>query len=166
MFSKGNLYERKRLIDRIKPGETVIDMFAGIGYFSLGIAKFSEAKKIISIEKNPAAFSYLKENIALNKIKNIEPILGDCRTTISAEKADRVIMGYFPGTKKFLPFAVNMVKRNGIIHYHNIYKESELWKKPISEIRKYMPDFTILEKRKVKSVAPRKWHVVLDVRVN
>ena len=56
MFSKGNLFERQRLISQIKPNEYIIDMFAGIGYFSLGLAKFSKAKRVISIEKNPVSF--------------------------------------------------------------------------------------------------------------
>ena len=60
MFSKGNLSERKRLTGKISKDEIIIDMFSGIGYFSLGIAKNTEAKKIYAIEKNPIAFKYLK----------------------------------------------------------------------------------------------------------
>ncbi|MFH0832455.1 MAG: class I SAM-dependent methyltransferase family protein [Candidatus Aenigmatarchaeota archaeon] len=162
MFSKGNLFERQRLISQVKENEVVVDMFAGIGYFSLSVAK--KAKEVYAIEKNKVAFRYLKENISLNKAGNIHPILGDNRRIAEklAGKADRVIMGYFPGTEKFLPYALMMLKKNGIIHYHNIYKESELWKKPINEIKKI--GAIILEKRKVKSYAPRVWHVVLDVK--
>ncbi|MCX6818913.1 MAG: class I SAM-dependent methyltransferase family protein [Candidatus Aenigmarchaeota archaeon] len=170
MFSKGNLNERQRLITKIKPGEIIIDMFAGIGYFSLGLAKFSKAKKIYAIEKNPVAFNYLKENIKLNKIKNIEPILGDNReiTEKLKEKADRIIMGYFPKTEQFLPFALMILKKKGIIHFHNTYKENELWQKPINEIKIACHGFTykILEKKKVKSIAPRTWHVVLDIEIH
>jgi tRNA wybutosine-synthesizing protein 2 len=169
MFSKGNLNERQRLIVRVKPDEIIIDMFAGIGYFSLCLAKHSKAKKIIAIEKNPIAFNYLKENIKLNRIKNIEPILGDNRKIAKklVGKADRIIMGYFPNTDKFLPYALMMLKKKGIIHLHNIYKENEIWQKPIREIKRACHGFNykILEKKKVKSIAPRTWHVVLDIEI-
>lgn len=171
MFSKGNLFERQRLIKKIKERETIIDMFAGIGYFSLGLAKFSKARRIISIEKNRIAFNYLKENIKLNNIKKIKPMRGDCRRLAKdlKGKADRVIMGYLINTEKYLPFALTMLKKKGIIHFHNIYKEEHLWEKPVQEISNLVECFgyryRIIEKRKVKSYAPRVWHVVIDVEI-
>lgn len=168
MFSKGNLNERSRLVKQIQNNETIIDMFAGIGYFSLGIAKNNQHKnlKIYAIEKNPTAFKYLKENIHLNKIKNIIPIKADCRIFHTKEKADRIIMGYFPNTENFLPTALSLLKNKGIIHFHNIYKENELWNKPKDDISKHINNFQILSKHKVKSIAPKIYHVVLDIEVS
>lgn len=163
MFSKGNLFERQRLIDQIKAGETVVDMFAGIGYFSLGLAK--KAKKVIAIEKNPIAFRYLNENIRLNRINNIEPILGDNRVLSMAGVADRVVMGYFPDTEQFLLLAVKMLKNKGVIHFHNTYSTHELWKKPIEHLDNLRINYRILSKKKVKSVAPNTYHVVIDITV-
>jgi len=159
MFSKGNLYERQRLLKQVGK-EIVVDMFAGIGYFSLGIARQA---KVYAIEKNPVAFRYLKENIRINKINNIIPILGDCRK-VKIEKADRVIMGYLSKTEKFLPAALRFIDK-GIIHYHNVYKSNELWDKPLKDIEKACKSrqYKILYKRKVKSVAPRTFHVVIDI---
>jgi tRNA wybutosine-synthesizing protein 2 len=170
MFSKGNLNERKRLIEKVKENETIIDMFAGIGYFSLGLAKFSKVKKIYAIEKNPVAFNYLKENIKLNKINSIEPILGDCRKLkLENVIVDRIIMGYFPHTEKFLPYALKLSKSGTTIHFHNIYRKDELWKKPINDIEKNCKKFgykyKILKKKKVKSFAPNVFHVVVDFEV-
>ncbi len=164
MFSKGNLFERQRLLDQIKNGETVVDMFAGIGYFSLGVAK--KAKKVYAIEKNPAAFSYLKKNIRLNKINNIVAINADCRKVQIDGKADRVLLGYFPGTEKFLTHALSLIEK-GVIHYHNVYREDELWQKPIKDIESAMGErkYKILYKKKVKSTAPRTYHVVIDIEV-
>ncbi len=167
MFSKGNLSERKRLVGKVGHGEVIVDMFAGIGYFSLNLAKFTRAKKIYSIEKNKIAFGYLKENIRLNKIKTIEPIYGDCRKVDLPEKADRVIMGYFPETDKFLPAAFGFLKNTGIIHYHNIFSKKELWSKPLKILEKSARKNgfkleKILEKKIVKDYAPNIYHVVVD----
>jgi len=164
MFSKGNLAERKRLIKQVKKNEVIVDMFAGIGYFSLGIAKFTKAKRIISIDKNRNAIKFLKENIKLNKIKNIDPILGD-NMKIKIINVDRILMGYFPKTERFLPHALKMTKKGTIIHFHNTYRKNELWKKPIHDIKKACENCKILSKRKVKSTAPNVYHVVIDFLV-
>ncbi|HLC67512.1 MAG TPA: class I SAM-dependent methyltransferase family protein [archaeon] len=170
MFSKGNLTERKRLLTQVKANETVIDMFAGIGYFSLPIAKFTGAK-VISIEKNPTSYNFLVENVALNKLNNVTAIQGDCKIAARGlgGRADRVIMGYFPGTEEFLPAAMFMAKTGCMIHYHNIYFEKDLWKKPLEELESVAKamnkKYEVVAKKKVKSVGPRKWHVVIDFRV-
>ena len=167
MFSKGNLNERQRLIGMIRPGETVVDMFAGIGYFTLGIAKSSKAAKVVAIEKNRAAFHYLKENLRLNKIDGVKTRCGDCRKIRLQEKADRIVMGYFPGTEKFLKYAFSLLKESGVIHYHNLYHETDLWKKPLKEVedaaRKSRYKIAgIMGRNIVKSYAPGMWHVCLD----
>ncbi len=163
MFSKGNLFERKRIISQVKPNEIIADMFAGIGYFSLGIAR--KAEKIYTIEKNKTAYKYLKENITLNKIKNIIPILADNRKVKLENVADRIIMGYFPNTSRFLPAALKIAKKKCIIHFHNSYRESELREKPLQDL-KVLGDFRILDKKIVKSIGPRRYHVVIDVEIN
>ncbi|MBI4170887.1 MAG: class I SAM-dependent methyltransferase family protein [Candidatus Aenigmarchaeota archaeon] len=171
MFSKGNLNERKRLIEEIRQGETIVDMFAGIGYFSLGVAKFSNAKNVIAIEKNTKAYNALIENIQLNKLHNISAILGDCRIAAKSmpNSADRVIMGYFPQTENFLPAAIFMLKPKGTINFHNTYNKRELWKKPIQDVEEICKrmecSFKIANKKKVKSYAPNVWHVVMDLEI-
>lgn len=171
MFSKGNLSERKRLLNQVKDGEIIVDMFAGIGYFSLPIAKFTKAKEMIALEKNPVAYNFLTDNIALNKITNLIAIQGDCITAARSfpAKADRILMGYFPGTEQFLPAAIWMAKPGCIVHFHNIYAEKELWKTPLDQIeaasKALNREYEILVKKKVKSYSPKKWHVVVDFKI-
>ena len=167
MWSKGNHRERIRLIDQVKRGEVIVDMFAGIGYFSIPLAKHTKAKKIYAVELNPVAFSYLLDNIKLNKIKKIKPINADSMTVEIPEKADRVLMGLLPSAKEFLPKALELVKPGGIIHYHGIDKApaENLWKDVEEACRKKKVKPTLLKKTRVKSWAPRKWHWVLDVKV-
>jgi tRNA wybutosine-synthesizing protein 2 len=171
MFSKGNLNERKRIIKQIKKEEIIIDMFSGIGYFCLGIAKFSEAKKIYAIEINPKSYEYLLENIRLNKVGNkIVPILGDSAVeTVKLRKiADRVIMGLLPDCKKYLKYAFRVVKSNGIIHYHCIAKKNEE-EKLFDDVEKVAEKqgrkVKLIRMTKVKSYAPKVYHWVLDCKI-
>jgi tRNA wybutosine-synthesizing protein 2 len=173
MFSKGNINERHRLQKQVKEGEVVVDLFAGIGYFSIGIAKFCNPKIIYAIDVNSIAIEYLKENIKLNKVEGkIVPILGDCREVVRklGKVADRVIMGFLPGTYRFLDAAFSVLKEDGgIIHYHDAFKEEELFEKPI-EILKNAAERNgyklseILYKGIVKSYAPRIYHIVIDAK--
>jgi len=168
MFSKGNLSERSRIPPLVNPGETVVDLFAGIGYFSLPIAVHSDAKRIYSIELNPTSFGYLRENIQLNRIMNITPILGDCRKVLMGDVADRVVMGYLPKTYEYLPAAFEALKpEGGIIHYHDTFPKGELWEKPVDylDTRGFRYGYTLKRmhhKTVVKEFAPNVFHVVVD----
>lgn len=158
MFSKGNLSERSRLVDEIKDGEVVVDLFAGIGYFTLPIAKFTPVKKVWAVEINPESFHYLKRNIRLNKVDlKVKAVLGDCRE-VGLPEADRVLMGFFPGTEAFLDRAVSVCKKNGKIHYHNVAGSEEEFLKPVRS-----KGLSVDNVRKVKSFAPRVWHWVADL---
>lgn len=168
MFSAGNMGERKRMASISNAGEVVVDMFAGIGYFSIPIAKHSKPKKVFSIEKNPVAFEYLKENIKLNKLRNVEPILGDCREVAPQNVADRVIMGHFFEQEKFLPAAVDALKKKGVIHYHDLAMKKEIpsrMEDVRAALRKLGCEANLIEKRIVKSYAPMRWHAVFDFEV-
>jgi len=170
MFSKGNLNERKRIVKQIKKGEIVVDMFAGIGYFSLGIAKFSGVKKVYAIEINSKSYEYFIENVRLNKVgSKIIPILGDCAVEIPklGRIADRVIMGLLPSCKQYLKDAMKVVKLNGAIHYHGVAKEED--KKLFEEVETVARiegrKVKSIKKTKVKSYAPKIYHFVLDCKI-
>lgn len=171
MFAKGNLNERKRISKLVKKDEVVVDMFAGIGYFSIGIAKTSKPKKVYSIEINPVAYHYLRENIKLNKVKDkLISILGDCVVEIPklGRIADRVIMGLLPSCKEYLVDAMKVVKPNGIIHYHGTARKEE-WKKVLEDVETAAEiegfKVKLLKKIKVKSYAPNVYHFVLDCKI-
>ena len=157
MFSQGNHFEKRRLMNLVKPNETVVDMFAGIGYFTLPIAK--KVKQIYAIEKNTESYNFLEQNIRQNYLSNVTAINGDCRKQKIGKTADRIIMGYFPGTKKFLPAALKLAKDNCIIHYHELGEN-------VKEILKQLPKKAkVLAMRKVKSYSPKKNHYVIDFKL-
>jgi tRNA wybutosine-synthesizing protein 2 len=168
MFSKGNLAEKKRMSELGKD-ETVIDMFAGIGYFSIPMAVHSKPDKIIAIEINPVSFGYLRENIALNRVGNIiEPIAGDCAKVTPHGIADRVIMGYLDG-QDYLEAGINALLPCGILHYHEAVPEA-IESRPVERImevsRRLGRSVEITGRRRIKKYAPGVWHVVVDARVD
>ncbi|HID27545.1 MAG TPA: class I SAM-dependent methyltransferase family protein [Methanosarcinales archaeon] len=170
MFAKGNLLEKMRM-SSYGDNEVVIDMFAGIGYFSIPIAVHSRPKKIISIELNPIAFHYLKENIKLNKVENIiKPILGNCKYITPVKVADRVIMGYIKTTHHFLKPAILALKSGGVLHYHETTPKHLIPARPIQRIKKVAEELgsevKILKINKVKKYAPGILHIVVDARVH
>ena len=109
-------------------------MFAGIGYFSIPIGVHSNAKQVYSIEINPNSFHYLKENIKLNKINNIIPLLGDCMDITPEYSADRIIMGYVKTTHHYLKTAIDSLNKGGVIHYHETVPEKLMDTRPIKKM--------------------------------
>jgi tRNA wybutosine-synthesizing protein 2 len=170
MYSKGNLDERKRM-SKIGSREVVVDMFAGIGYFSIPMAVHARPEKIISIEINPESFAYLKENVRLNRVEGIiTPILGDCSQAAPAWVADRVIMGYVGTTHHYLEPAMKALKKSGgILHYHETVPENLARTRPEERIKKVAgclgKKVEILATRRIKKYSPGVLHVVVDVRI-
>ncbi len=169
MWSKGNTTERKRMSIIPEEGETIVDMFAGIGYFSIPMAVHSKPAKIYSIEINPVSYEYLCENVHLNKIEGIiEPMMGDCREIAPRGIADRVLMGYIGNTNEYLDVAMDVLKEGGIIHYHESVPDKLKFIRPIERIKEAAREadrelFMVLNKRIIKPYSPGVYHVVVDV---
>ena len=167
MFSKGNLYEKK-LMSNIGSNEVIVDMFAGIGYFSIPIAVHAKPQKIYSIELNPESYAYLVENIKLNKVADIiESRNGDCSQVTPKAVADRVLMGYVGTTHHYLKQGIQALKASGgMLHYHETTPEKLIFERPIDRIKdaamKEGKKVEIKGCRKVKKYSPGIWHVVVD----
>ena len=168
MFSSGNQEERLRMAGMKCKSETVVDMFAGIGYFSLPLAIYQEPRRVLACELNPKAHAFLMDNIRLNKVESIvEPVLGDNRDLPGESIADRVIMGYVKTTHEFLPTAVRLIKDGGVVHYHETCPNELLPGRPLQRLQDAARPGTVqvLRSKAIKSYAPGVSHVVLDVRI-
>ncbi|RLE49053.1 MAG: hypothetical protein DRJ33_08565 [Candidatus Methanomethylicota archaeon] len=171
-FSPRLSWEHWRIASQVKKGEVVVDMFAGVGPFSIMIAKKVRGVMIYAIDINPDAIKYLKENIKLNSVENsVIPMLGDAKDVIETQLrgvADRVIMNLPSDSIKFVQVACKALKENGgIIHYYAFASEDKTFKDVEEEFivevsRSGRSVKNILFKRIVRAVAPRTWQVVLD----
>lgn len=168
MFSSGNTDERVRMAGISCDDEIVVDMFAGIGYFSLPLAVHQRPRKIIACELNSVSHSYLVENIGINRVEGVvEPVLGDNRSLEGVSIADRVLMGYVKTTHEYLDAAFRLVKSGGVIHYHETCPCELLPARPLERLRAANPHgrVDVLRFKEVKSYSPGVSHVVVDARV-
>ncbi|MCD7781786.1 MAG: class I SAM-dependent methyltransferase family protein [Methanosphaera sp.] len=171
MWSKGNTGERLRMSKLPGDGETIIDMFAGIGYFTIPMAVHSNPEVIHAVEINPESYHFLCENIKLNKVEDtVRPILGDCGKQDFDHVADRIMMGYIGTTHHYLDSAMDYLKEDGIIHYHESTPEPLIYTRPIERVKaaakKQGRSIEILNKRCIKKYSPGVHHTVVDIQVH
>ena len=78
----------------VKPGQCVVDLFAGVGPFSIMIGKSVPGASVVAVDKNPGAVKLLRENICLNRLDNVTAVEDDVRHAVGNVKhsADHVIM--------------------------------------------------------------------------
>lgn len=167
MFASGNVDERERMGRLDCHGETVLDMFAGIGYFTLPIAKFSGAGKVVACEKNPESYHYLVKNVELNQVSHVvDTVLGDNRDLPDHPFAHRILMGYVHRTREFLPKALRLLLPGGIVHYHENYYVRDAMRMLRDDLDKGCDGrpYEIIGMREVKSYAPSVSHYVADIR--
>jgi tRNA wybutosine-synthesizing protein 2 len=168
MFSSGNIDEKLRMAALDCRGETVIDMFAGIGYFTLPLAFHARAAKVIACEINPLAFDYLCENVRLNHLEEVVvPVLGDNRDLPGERVADRIVMGYVRTTAQHLETAFRLVRGGGTIHYQDTFPLEVFPRRALENLTSASGGraFEVRLMREVKSYSPGVSHMVLDVAV-
>jgi tRNA wybutosine-synthesizing protein 2 len=114
------------------------------------------------------AFHYLVENLRLNRVSNIVPLLGDCRATAPRGVADAVLMGHFDAAD-YLDVAFDVLRGAGLVVYHELCAREQFPQAPLAHLtgaaqaRWY--DVESVHSRILKSYAPGIVHAVLEARV-
>lgn len=180
-YSPRLVYERRRIASsNIKENETIIDLFAGVGPFSIQIAKKHNVE-IYSFDINPDAYYYLKKNIKLNNLRGkIHAYNLDVKTLLNPvndlskrleHNADRIIMNLPEKSLHFLDIACFLMKkRGGILHYYQFSEKPNPIQKAIEiisynlakrnwKIEKY------LKSKIVKAYSPKSDLIVLDLAI-
>jgi tRNA wybutosine-synthesizing protein 2 len=172
MFARGNKTERARIAALVAPGERVYDLFAGIGYFAIPIARRDPTIRVVAVEANALSFGYLTENVARNGVgERVTPIRGDNRVVpLPPGPADRVVLGYLPSALPYLPRAIELLGDHpGTVHVHlvaNVRDGVAGARAEVAEaLARYGAEVERLEGRAVKPYGPGRVHVVIDARV-
>jgi tRNA wybutosine-synthesizing protein 2 len=166
MFSPGNKAERVRMGDVTGPDERVFDMFAGVGYFALPMARAGAS--IVAAELDAGTYQYLVENAILNDVTDrFRAVRGDCRD-VELAPVDRVVMGHYDAYER-LGTAMRAVREGGTVHMHEATPEAELPERPARRLREAAAEAgreaDVLDVREVKSYAEGVLHVVVDAVV-
>jgi tRNA (guanine37-N1)-methyltransferase len=176
-FSPRLSHERMRVAGIAKPNETVVNMFAGVGCFSIMIAKHVSAAKVFSIDVNPAAIQFMQQNIRLNRVYGkVIPLLGDAKEIINSQLqrvADRVLMPLPEKALEYLPCALSTLKASGgWIHYYG-FEHAAKTESPTDKIKLKVAakldalgvDFEVHSVRVVRSTGPNWFQLAADIHV-
>lgn len=174
-FSPRLSHEHERVASLVQAGETVVDLFAGVGPFSVLIGKMNPKVKVYAVDLNPAAVELLKVNVRVNRVENrVFPILADARE-IAATKlkgsADRVIMNLPETAIDFVDAACQVIKpEGGIIHFYAFIRSpdsTENLKQRFSETveKNGRRVESFLYGKSIRETAPFESQIALDAKI-
>jgi tRNA wybutosine-synthesizing protein 3 len=175
MFSSGNINERRRMGEVISKDDIIVDLFCGIGYYTLPILVKSQAKHVHSCEWNINAINALKYNLKINNVEGRCTIYeGDNRTTTRGliNIADRILLGLLPTAEMSYDIALSCLKKSGgVLHLHGLAPASD-YQKLVLDTTNTLENLDSSYKVKninvnrIKSYAPHWDHLVLDIEID
>jgi tRNA wybutosine-synthesizing protein 2 len=171
LFSRGNEIERARAGEVTRPGETVVDLFAGIGYFVLPALLVGGAGRAYAVEENPTSYRYLLENLQANGVADrATALLGDNRSLeLPVRGADRAFLGLLPSAVPWIPVALPLVRDGATLHVHLVVDARHDATIGITEVSNAVSaaggSVRSAIGRRVKAYGPGRSHVVVDVVV-
>jgi len=177
-FSPRLSFERKRVASLVQPHEVVVNMFAGVGCFSIVMTRHSDVAKVFSIDLNPSAVEFMRKNVRLNRVEGrIFPLHGDSAVLVRerlSHVADRVLMPLPEKAYEYLDSALFALKPNGgWMHYYDFVhagKDEE----PVEKVRDKVAanlselkmNYDVSFGRVVRATGPNWYQVVLDIFID
>lgn len=175
-FSPRLSYERVRVARSTREGEYIVNMFSGVGCFSIAIARLGKPRAVYSIDISRDAYMLMKENVYMNDVSyTVIPILGDARQTIESRLrgvADRVLEPLPDLAYAYLDVALEALKpEGGWIHYYNfIHLKSMGLDYEVDRVKRRVEKMgwrvIYTRARRVRSVGPNWMQIVVDLYVS
>ncbi len=174
-FSPRLSREHNRVASLVRKSETVVDLFAGVGPFSVLIAKNNADAKVYAVDINPEAIEFLKRNIRLNRVENrVIPVQGEARRAVEEQLmgvADRVVMNLPEKAIEFVDTACKAIKpAGGIAHYYAFVRLPDSlgnmqlnFSEAVEKTDRKVDAF--LFAKTIRGTAPYEWQVVLDAKI-
>ena len=163
--------ERKMVADMVKSGQHVVDLFAGVGPFSILVGKSVPGASVVAVDKNPGAVKLMRENIRLNRLDNVTAVEDDSRHAAGNLKhsADHVIMNLPQSAREFLDCGILVAKNGGVVHFYDITHEDDLygtsWELIQEAAARVGRKVECVGRRIVRSYAPYQYNVCIEFRM-
>ncbi len=174
-FSPRLSHEHERVTQQVEEAEIVTDLFAGVGPFSIIIARKLANVQVNAIDSNPDAIVLLRENLALNKVKGrLNVWQGDARDVVEENlsgQSTRVIMNNPSAAHTFVDVACKALREEGgIIHYYTFAQGPNCESNAVSELETALKNCSwrakwLAQARRVREVSPMKWQIGVDAPV-
>jgi len=180
-FSPRLVFERRRVASsEIQEDEIIIDMFAGVGTFSIQIAK-NKNVKIYAFDINPNAYEYLRKNVELNNLRadifpnniNVKDLLKPHNQLgyLLCHKANRIIMNLPEDSIKYIDVACFLMKESGgILHFYQFSEKPNPIERTLNDLKQKLKDLnweieSIINSKVVKHYSPKSELVVVDLKI-
>ncbi|HYA22234.1 MAG TPA: class I SAM-dependent methyltransferase family protein [Thermoproteota archaeon] len=168
--------ERQRVASLVRPGEIVCDLFAGVGPFSVLIAKLQPSSHVKAVDISPEAVTYLKRNVRINGVSDrVEIFQGDAAEVshrFLRGSCDRVVMNLPKEAELYLAAATDALKnQGGMIHLYSFRRASQTFEEKISHTMAELESLgwknaKVSFHRIVREIGPREFNEVVDIRVS
>ena len=161
--------ERWRVAKQVRPGEVVVDLFAGVGPYAILIARTRKPSAVHAIDANPAAVELLRENVRRNRASGVVVHEGPGQEILPRlDPVDRVIMDLPRTAGEFLPEVVPHLRSGGTVHFYTIAERgriAEAAKEAVRLARKGGRGARVVASRVVRGYSPGKVHLALDLKI-
>lgn len=186
MFSRGNIKEKKRVLDSFPEieGNDVVDLYAGIGYFTLSYLKRG-ARRVFCFELNPWSVEALRRGLDANSFSRDRCLIYNesnesCVQRITEANVPdlrirHINLGLLPTSKPGWPLALAILSLQQplptvTLHIHENVHITAI-DSFVAETLAHLAalngsyNYTAAHLEKIKTFAPDVWHVCLDVDV-
>lgn len=172
-FSPRLSTERLRIANLAQDSDVIVNMFGGVGTFSI-VAARNKKCTVYSIDANPAASELCERNVSINRLAGkVVPINGDTAEVIRErlqDAATRTLMLLPERSDEFLDSAIAAARNDGVIHYYAHTRSEKKSEAPGAAERHFAgvcpARHSILGSKNVRAVGPRYYQTVVDARIS
>ena len=179
-FSPRLSTERQRVAAAVSDGETVLNMFGGVGAFSIAAA-MAKRCTVYSVDVNPAAARLCEANARRNSRRMAGAVVsvhGDAREAAASlfgaggggRRADRTLMLLPERSDEFLADAAEATADVGTIHYYAHVHADKKAGAPAEAERRFRAASPVRAEvshsRVVRAVGPRYYQAVVDAVIS
>jgi len=170
-FSPRLSTERMRIAELAEEGEKVLNMFAGVGPFSIILAKRKKTR-VWSWELNGAAYELHLENNRLNKVEHLMTMFNQDAAELAGSlmvQFDRILMPHPSRSDTYLDLAKKLVRPEGWIHYYRLLSGANVVEAKVAlseELRTILGDDAEFSSRKLREIGPHYMELVADIHAS